>query len=661
MGFIQKSLCRKILFRLCIIISITTLIVIVITSQFAKKYIIDESKKKTTELATMISGLGQDALLDEISKGTYSVYDFMSFKYKKLSINECIDLWGAKKLKKNADVKKVFSYSLKKKNGSVDSNIRYMTSYSSSVALGKKIRKIEDHFLKTKGVSFAVLMDKNGFVPFHHSRNSKKIIGKYSADVTANRTNRKWDYLGKMIKTNGPHTNTYIRDTGSVMILTSAPIHLKGKFWGGIVLGYKITDINEKISALTFILVAIIGFGFFILFISLGIIINKNLDPISTMVSVLRKVANGDFSQNIHHKSKDEIGVMSQGLNDVINFSNKTISYMQTTAASLSASSEELAATSATIGNNTNEQVNYINDVKLNIDNIMLTLKSINLNIVNQMGEVKKSSAAIKDLESSSEEIATNMSKVKSLSDTSISLILEGSDKVNSATDKMKSIVDVSEKISTLLSSIDVISEQIHMLSLNASIEAARAGAQGAGFAVVASEIGKLADNSSSLVKEIHVLSNEIYEVVTEGREIVSNIRNDNDVIKDNVIQYTELIEETNVLTSTQNYNHQHIGGVMSELNKESQNIICAIDEQNNGINSMVEKINATLSFATETSTGAEELAVSSEDLSMKATELSSLIEQYKLSSGKTINQIDEIPVFEANPEIIENYEQLKN
>ena len=93
------------------------------------------------------------------------------------------------------------------------------------------------------------------------------------------------------------------------------------------------------------------------------------------------------------------------------------------------------------------------------------------------------------------EEILSDISKIKGLSDT----IFDNITGVNTAI----------EKYSKMAKDIDSIAMQINIISLNASIEAARAGQHGKAFAVVAEEIRRLANSSKNTVSETEMVTEQ--------------------------------------------------------------------------------------------------------------------------------------------------------
>lgn len=526
---------------------------------------------------------------------------------------------------------------------------RYMTRYSGDAEFGGNVRGIIDGFMviRPKGLLYAAAMDKNGFVPFHHSIYSMKLTGDLKKDNAQCRTNRKWDYLGRAINPGGINRFLYKRDTGEESIMASAPIFVNGEFWGGVVVGYDIKDIYARIYSATAVIIGIIITGTLIIFLGINFMIKRSLQPIVIISDILHSVARGDFTKHIIFASNDEIGDIARNANLMIEQSAKTIDYLKGAAASLAASSEELTATSVSLGNSSSSQVHSVRDISSELNLVLDSIGETTEYIGEQVNDISSAADSITGLEDMSNRIAENMKYVKKQSEDSIGIARKGEEVGTSASSAMKHIVESTHRINEMVTMINDISDQINLLSLNASIEAARAGEAGRGFAVVAEEIGKLADNTTAQVKQIQQLSSEIGHNVQEGEQMVLSIRESISSIIRKIIENSTSIEEIALLTDQQAKNHTVIKETMQRLEEKSRNIIDVATFQKSNSESMKEAINRIKDFATESASGAEEIAASSEELSSRAEDLSNLIEGFKTKAG---DPGDGVKLKESNP-----------
>ena len=128
------------------------------------------------------------------------------------------------------------------------------------------IQGIEDQFLNDADIEFAVLMDKNGYVPTHNSKYSKPQINNYSQDIIYSRSKRKFiNYRGikKILNYRGDDTIRvlYHRDTGETLWNIGAPVTIEGQHWGSFIIGVnleRIGNIKNQMLILIIITMSII-------------------------------------------------------------------------------------------------------------------------------------------------------------------------------------------------------------------------------------------------------------------------------------------------------------------------------------------------------------------------------------------------------------------
>ena len=150
---------------------------------------------------------------------------------------------------------------------------KFHTRYD--VKIQKYIQKIQDEFLRDTDIDFAVLADKNGYVPVHNTKYSQPATGNYQIDLVKSRAKRIFSdnpAIKKALEYKGDETVRllYHRDTGETMWLIGSPVNLRGRLWGFYLMGVSLQRIDIIKNQMTIITVTVM---FMILSISLLAII----------------------------------------------------------------------------------------------------------------------------------------------------------------------------------------------------------------------------------------------------------------------------------------------------------------------------------------------------------------------------------------------------
>ncbi|WP_189459201.1 methyl-accepting chemotaxis protein [Jeongeupia chitinilytica] len=125
---------------------------------------------------------------------------------------------------------------------------KFRTSYDG--LFEKEIQPLYDALVReTNGGKFSLATDTNGYGATHNSWYSKPATGDPAVDLLNSRDKRIFnDPAGLRAARNTQRflLQTYVRDTGEIMTELDLPIHVGGRHWGGLRLGF---DASELIRA----------------------------------------------------------------------------------------------------------------------------------------------------------------------------------------------------------------------------------------------------------------------------------------------------------------------------------------------------------------------------------------------------------------------------
>ena len=334
------------------------------------------------------------------------------------------------------------------------------------------------------------------------------------------------------------------------------------------------------------------------------------LKALEKLVPVIHKTAEFDYSESDEaasmSKRKDEIGYISQALDQTRANMREVVENLQTTSRNVDQNVEDLRTMIDHVGNICSDDSATTQELAAAMQETAATVAVIDANIEN----IRQNARGIDEMAAEGTRLADSVSKrAINLSETT--------DQASQDTIKMYETVKVKSedailaskavnKINELTDAIMSISSQTGLLALNASIEAARAGEAGRGFAVVASEISNLATQTSETVKNISVIVAEVNEAMNKMSDCLSqttgflekNVLSDYKQFGDVSLQYRDDAD-------TFGTSMKDIKTSIEALNQEIEQITTAIAEINATIsdttNGVTDIAGRTAEMATET------------------------------------------------------------
>lgn len=296
---------------------------------------------------------------------------------------------------------------------------------------------------------------------------------------------------------------------------------------------------------------------------------------ISDIHQVLSGVADGNLQIEPQVQYKGDFTLIRNSLVTILASMDKTISGFRAAATRLAQMAEELSGQSGQLHQASLEQ-NQATEV-----------------LVDEVTHVKEQLAGVIK---SSDQTHTMTGEITRK-------VQEANTQMDSLSNAMSNISSNAQEITSIAKAIDNIAFQTNILALNASVEAARAGSAGRGFAIVADEVKELAGKSA--------------QEAQNAMDIVTNTR--------------AVIQEGVELNASTAESLQAIYGVSTEISKISDQLVAAVQGQENALISMEERIATISSIADRNLQSAVGTSQSSELLAKEAEELQMQVKKFAL------------------------------
>lgn len=328
--------------------------------------------------------------------------------------------------------------------------------------------------------------------------------------------------------------------------------------------------------------------------------------PVLSLKSVIHDLAqgNGDLTQRLPVTSSDDLGQISQDI-------NQFISRLQSLMKDISSASKSIALSVT----NLESQVSANGEV---------------LTLHNQ--EAEQVAAAVEEMSATAHDVASNASSASSFTQSMSNQVEVSRGSVGSSTvtvsELVKNVQCTSESIETIeqdtsaitdvLNIISDIADQTNLLALNAAIEAARAGEQGRGFAVVADEVRALAAKTRISTEDIQTTLAQLKQGSHSAIQAM------------NVTQTTckETVSQTNTVESELN----QIADSVLQINDLNNQIATAAEEQSQVSGEVAANMATIRDMAKELSDSGLNTAQEAVSLAGANRQLSSVVEKFKLT-----------------------------
>ncbi len=296
---------------------------------------------------------------------------------------------------------------------------------------------------------------------------------------------------------------------------------------------------------------------------NLNFMIKKVKETLDKINLTLRNYSQSKYDYKIDDKGiYGDLGAVTAGIKLVGNNTSEILAMIMNTGEILNDNTHTLSDASAGLSESSNTQAASLEETAASLDEITSKIKD---NTQNSM----------------------KMSKLASEVNNSA---VEGKKLALSTSGAMEDIVNEISSINEAIEVIDQISFQTNILSLNAAVEAATAGEAGKGFAVVAGEVRNLASRSAEAANEIKALVENATTKANDGKNVATDMINGYQQLNDNIDNTTKLISEVTKSSEEQQNAIIQINDAINNLDKATQtnsSVASDISELSKGIEGM--------------------------------------------------------------------------
>ncbi len=323
---------------------------------------------------------------------------------------------------------------------------------------------------------------------------------------------------------------------GNPVLSAYSPLKIWNETWA-ILAEIDEAEVMEPINTLLQSIV-IAGLIVILMIAAMALLIALSIaNPLTKGTNLAEMVAKGDLTVDIDVKQKDEIGMLSSALREMMRRLVDIVSSIRSAATNVATGSGQISATAQELSQGASEQA-----------------------------------ASVEETTSSMEEMAANIQQNADNARQTETIANKAAKDAKVSGKAVMETVEAMNEIAAKISIIQEIARQTNMLALNAAIEAARAGEHGKGFAVVASEVRKLAERSQSAAGEISELSGSSVETAQNAGDLLIKLVPD--------IQKTaELVQEISAASSEQNAGVTQINTAIQQLDQVIQQNAASTEE----------------------------------------------------------------------------------
>lgn len=353
--------------------------------------------------------------------------------------------------------------------------------------------------------------------------------------------------------------------------------------------------------------------------------------PLRKVKDFAVSISEGDLTEDVIVKQKNEMGVAAESLNAARQKINALVT--------------AIAGTARNTENMTVEFEERFHQMEKSISEVDTAVEEIAKNITAQASSTSEATGEVGRIAEGIDRTSREVAELRDNSYSMKKLSEECSDKlqelVQANVRTKEDVVDMREQaeatneaadaIRQAAGLIDAIADQTNLLALNASIEAARAGESGRGFAVVATEIGALANQSTQAVNEISNIISDLVEKSVRSLQIMEKVNG-------TVERQVDVLNETQSIFQDLYANLDQCMDSIISIEAMTEEM----EQQRQGITAVLDTLNG---LAQDNAASSEETSAMTEELSQIVNRSKEMVEDLKGDVEQLVDGVGQFSV----------------
>ncbi|TVX96493.1 methyl-accepting chemotaxis protein [Cohnella terricola] len=353
--------------------------------------------------------------------------------------------------------------------------------------------------------------------------------------------------------------------------------------------------------------------------------------PVRSLAGSVNLMAEGDLTQRVDIRSKDEFGQLAGDFNRMTEELRGMFRLVSDLSMSVGATSEELTASA--------EQTSLASEtIARSIEQVAAGSETQNRHTQETAQSLTEMAVGIQRIADSAEAVSASAQEVQEQTEL-------GNARMNKAGEQMarlkRTVAEAellmdrlgerSVEIGGIIGLISDISSQTNLLALNAAIEAAKAGEHGRGFAVVAAEVRKLADQTLQAAEEISTIVSSVQEETVRASDRMKQGASEIAISEQYMVECSDTFRAVATEMQQVNGQIQEMSAVSEEMNAGSEQVGASIEELSRLAQEASGNSQSVASASQEQLASMEEIASSAAALSGMVQELLQRLSRFKI------------------------------